>query len=121
VVEVFCRAEADLMRSRYAQRTPGKGDGHFDEQRPDEELWPEHALRPLDGGWPVVEVDTSGPVDVREVAERVPSSSSSSKPRKSEPGEPPRSMAGVCRPTARCWPHGEEAREGDIDEHSGLQ
>jgi predicted kinase len=29
------------------------------------------ARRPLDGGWPVVEVDTSGPVDVREVAERV--------------------------------------------------
>ena len=71
VVEVFCRAEVDLMRSRYERRAPGKGDGHFDEQRPDEELWPEDALRPLDGGWPVVEVDTSGPVDVREVAERV--------------------------------------------------
>lgn len=43
----------------------------LDEQRPDEELWPEDALRPLDGGWPVVEVDTSGPVDVRDVAELV--------------------------------------------------
>jgi predicted kinase len=71
VVEVFCRAELDLMRSRYEQRAPGKGEGHFDEQRQDEELWPEDALRPLAGGWPVVEVDTSGPVDVREVAERV--------------------------------------------------
>jgi hypothetical protein len=59
------------MRSRYEQRATGKGEGHFDEQRPDEELWPEDALRPLAGGWPVVEVDTSGPVDVREVAERV--------------------------------------------------
>ena len=71
VVEVFCRAEVDLMRSRYEQRAPGKGDGHFDEQRTDEELWPEDALRPHDGGWPVVEVDTCGPVDVRDVAERV--------------------------------------------------
>ena len=44
----------------------------LDEQRlPDEELWPEDALRPLDGGWPVVEVDTSGPVDVRNVADLV--------------------------------------------------
>ena len=43
----------------------------LDEQRPDEELWPEDALRPLDGGWPVVEVDTSGPVDVRDVADLV--------------------------------------------------
>ena len=44
----------------------------LDEQRlPVEELWPEDALRPLAGGWPVVEVDTSGPVDVRDVAERV--------------------------------------------------
>jgi predicted kinase len=71
VVEVFCRADVDLMRSRYEQRAPGKGDGHFDGQRPVEELWPEDALRPLDGGWPVVDVDTSGPVDVHRVAERV--------------------------------------------------
>jgi len=71
VVEVFCRADVALMRSRYEERAPGKGEGHFDEQRPDQELWPDDALRPLAGGWPVVEVDASGPVDVHQVAERV--------------------------------------------------
>lgn len=71
VVEVFCRADVTLMRSRYEDRAPGKGEGHFDEQRPDQELWPDDALPPLAGGWPVVEVDTSGAIDVHQVAERV--------------------------------------------------
>jgi len=71
LVEVFCRTDVDLLRSRYAERAPGKGEGHFDAQRPDEELWPDDALRPLDGGWPVVEVDTSARVDVPALASRV--------------------------------------------------
>ncbi|NUR06758.1 MAG: AAA family ATPase [Nocardioidaceae bacterium] len=71
VVEVFCRADVTTMRVRYRARAREKGVGHFDEQRPDEELWPEGALRPLAGGWPVVEVDTTSPVDVVDLVRRV--------------------------------------------------
>ena len=71
VVEVFCRCDVDVARRRYAERAVGKGPGHFDEQRPDEELWPDEALRPLGGGWPVIEVDTRRPVDVGQVAQAV--------------------------------------------------
>jgi predicted kinase len=67
VLEVFCRADLDLMRARYAARTPSKGRGHFDEQRSDDELWPPASRRPLAGGWPVLEVDTGGDVDVASV------------------------------------------------------
>ena len=71
VVEVFCRCEVDIMRRRYRARARTKGPGHFDDERDEAELWPEDALRPLAGPWPVVDVDTSVPVDVREVAARV--------------------------------------------------
>jgi adenylate kinase family enzyme len=71
VVEVFCRCDVDTMRRRYLNRAPTRGPGHFDDERDEEELWPSEALRPLGGPWPVVEVDTSGPVDVPDVAERV--------------------------------------------------
>lgn len=70
VIEVFCRCDLDVMRRRYADRAVGKGPGHFDEQRPDDELWPTSSLRALAGGWPVVEVDTAHRVDVAEVARR---------------------------------------------------
>ena len=71
VVEVFCRTDPATMRGRYRARSSSKGPGHFDEQRPDEELWPPYALEPLAGGWPVVQVDTTGPVDVDAVARQV--------------------------------------------------
>ena len=71
VVEVFCLADVVTMRARYEARAPTKGAGHFDGQRPDEELWPADALVPLAGGWPVVEVDTSRRVDVDAVARKV--------------------------------------------------
>lgn len=35
------------------------------------ERWNDGTLTPLGGEWPVVEVDTSGPVDVRALAQRV--------------------------------------------------
>ena len=41
--------------------------GHLDAERPPEELWNEHHLVPLGLG-PLIEVDTSGAVDVRSVA-----------------------------------------------------
>jgi len=71
VVEVFCRCDLDVMRERYRHRAPTKGAGHFDAERPEEELWPPQSLDPLRGGWPVLEVDTGGPADVGEVAGRI--------------------------------------------------
>jgi predicted kinase len=71
VVEVFCRCEVDTMRGRYLRRAPAKGPGHFDEQRPETELWPGTSLHPLAGGWPVVEVRTDDVVDVRDVVARL--------------------------------------------------
>jgi predicted kinase len=73
VVEVFCQCELDELRRRYRQRAQQRqGRGYdFDLERPESELWNEHSLRPLAGGWPVVTVDTSVRVDVRAVAEAV--------------------------------------------------
>jgi predicted kinase len=71
VVEVFCRCDLDLMRDRYGRRAPTKAAGHFDAERPEEELWPPHALEPLAGGWPVLEVDTTGPVDLDDLVGRI--------------------------------------------------
>jgi hypothetical protein len=71
VIEVFCRCDLDVMRERYARRAPTKGAGHFDAERPEEELWPPEALEPLAGGWPVLEVDTSGRVDVDGLVDRI--------------------------------------------------
>ena len=64
VVEVFCRADRALLEERYAARGRGL-------ERPVEELWNEGSLGPLAGPWPVVEVDTTGPVDRFAVLERV--------------------------------------------------
>ncbi|KQT91488.1 hypothetical protein ASG49_10705 [Marmoricola sp. Leaf446] len=63
-VEVHCRVGVPILRQRYAARAATKGPGHFDADRPESELWPPSALEPLAGGWPVLEVDTTGPVDV---------------------------------------------------------
>ena len=64
VVEVFCRADRTLLEERYAARGRGL-------ERPVDELWNESTLHPLAGPWPVVEVDTAGPVDRFAVLERV--------------------------------------------------
>jgi predicted kinase len=64
LVEVFCRCDVPTLRRRYAQRAPTKGPGHFDEERPEEELWPAEALEPLRGPWRLIEVDTTRDVDL---------------------------------------------------------
>ena len=64
VVEVFCRCDRALLKERYSAR----GD---DLERPADELWNEATLVPLAGPWPVVEVDSSGPVETFAVVERV--------------------------------------------------
>jgi predicted kinase len=64
VVEVFCRCDREAAARRYALRAGSRDAGHFDPQRVAGELWNDEVARPVGGGWPVIEVDTAGPVDV---------------------------------------------------------
>lgn len=70
IVEVFCRCERELVRSRYQERAASRAH-YFDEERTDDELWNDEVAEPVAGGWPVIEVDTSGYVDVAALAVRV--------------------------------------------------
>jgi GrpB-like predicted nucleotidyltransferase (UPF0157 family)/uncharacterized glyoxalase superfamily protein PhnB/predicted kinase len=69
VVEVFCRVDRDTASRRYAERAD-RHPGHFDDQRDPDELW-QGVSEPVAAGWPVVEVDTTAPVDVAGLARRV--------------------------------------------------
>jgi predicted kinase len=60
VVEVFCDCDPEISRARYAART--RHSGHFDGA--DGSLWTGEVSQPVGGGWPVVSVDTSAPVDL---------------------------------------------------------
>ena len=64
VVEVRCRVPLAVAQDRYRRRTTDVR--HLDDLRAPAELWGEE-VAPLGLG-PVLEVDTSGPVDVRELA-----------------------------------------------------
>lgn len=69
LVEVRCVVSLDLARARYRKRAAQRHAGHLDADRTEHELWgePPHAL----GVGPVVEVDTSGSVDIRAIAASV--------------------------------------------------
>jgi predicted kinase len=64
VVEVFCRCDQAVAAQRYASRADSRAAGHFDAERTAGELWNDEVARPVAGGWPVIEVDTSAPVDI---------------------------------------------------------
>ena len=64
VVEVFCRCDPRIAARRYALRAGSRQPGHFDAERVTMELRSDEVARPVAGGWPVIEVDTAGPVDV---------------------------------------------------------
>jgi predicted kinase len=68
VVEVFCRVDREVARRRYLTRAGSRHAGHFDSARTAEELWNDEVSRPVAGGWPLLEVDTTEPVDVADVA-----------------------------------------------------
>lgn len=72
VVEVFLRCPPDELRRRYRGRA--RHACHFDDVRTDDDLWNEDTLEPVAGGWPVIEIDSSAPIDVgalaREIAAR---------------------------------------------------
>lgn len=69
LVEIRCVAPRDLVQERYRARSATRDPGYFDAHRPFEELWSAH-LTPLGLG-PVIEVDTSHPVDVATLATSV--------------------------------------------------
>jgi predicted kinase len=67
IVEVFCRCDRAVAEARYRARAGTRHAGHFDDARTDDELWNDEVTQPVAGGWPVLEVDTTRPVDVAEV------------------------------------------------------
>lgn len=67
VVEVFCRCDATTAATRYRARAGTRHVGHFDTLRTTEELWNDEVAEPVAGGWPLLEVDTTAPVDLAAV------------------------------------------------------
>lgn len=69
VVEVFCRCDFPILKARYAARF--RPPGYVPEHADLADLWSEETMRPLHGGWPVIDADTSRPMDMPALAERV--------------------------------------------------
>lgn len=67
IVEIRCRIDIDLARTRHRERT--RDPRHLDALRTDDELWGSEVL-PLGVG-PLIQVDTSEPVEVATVADRI--------------------------------------------------
>jgi hypothetical protein len=66
---VFCRCPAALAERRFAARAPGRHPGHVDHTwGPELRATLGRGAEPLRLGGPVLEVDTSRPVDVVAVA-----------------------------------------------------
>lgn len=64
VVEVFCRVPEAVAAARHGARAGTRGPGHFDHLRRPDELWNDEVAQPVADGWPLIEVDTTAPVDV---------------------------------------------------------
>ncbi len=71
LVEVFCRCDARTAAQRYERRAGTRHAGHFDGERTIADLWNEEVARPVAGGWPVIDVSTESPVDVKSLAARI--------------------------------------------------
>jgi predicted kinase len=69
LAEVHCIVPLELARARYQARASQRHVGHLDTARTGDELWGQ-PCRPLGLG-PVIEVDTSGPVDIVQLAARL--------------------------------------------------
>jgi predicted kinase len=80
VVEVFCRCDPAVAAERYAVRAGSRDAGHFDASRATGELWNDEVARPVAGGWPVIEVDTAGPVDLEAVITAIRAAASTGSP-----------------------------------------
>lgn len=64
VIEVFCRCPREICLTRYRARAAVRAAGHLDSERSDAEIWDRETIDPVAGGWPVIEVETSVPVDL---------------------------------------------------------
>jgi predicted kinase len=71
LVEVFCRCSPEIAGQRYQLRAGTRAAGHFDADRTIAELWNDDVAQPVAGGWPVIEIDTSGPVEAGPLAIRI--------------------------------------------------
>jgi hypothetical protein len=71
LVEVFCRCDPGIAAGRYARRAGTRGAGHFDAERTIGELWNDDVARPVAGGWPVIEVDTTARVDITSLVAQI--------------------------------------------------
>ena len=69
LVEVRCTLPRELAMARYRARASGRHAGHLDAARSDQELWGES--RQSLGLGPVVQVDTSGEVDICQLTVRL--------------------------------------------------
>ena len=67
IIEVFCRCDTATAADRYRTRAGSRHAGHFDSVRTPEELWNDEVSEPVAGGWPLLEVNTNGPVDLAAV------------------------------------------------------
>jgi predicted kinase len=72
VIEVHCACPADIARRRYIERAKSRHHAHLDSNRLDDaELWsPTHA-RALGLSDPVIEVDSTAPIDVEGTADEI--------------------------------------------------
>ncbi|MEJ7771082.1 MAG: AAA family ATPase [Geodermatophilaceae bacterium] len=64
IVEVFCRCDRATALARYRARAGTRSVGHFDQERTEDELWNDEVGEPVAGGWRVIEVDTTRPVEI---------------------------------------------------------
>ena len=71
IVEVFCRVDRETARRRSPARAASRHAGHFDTIRSADEVWNQEVSEPVAGGWPLLEVDTTGSTDVPHVARQI--------------------------------------------------
>jgi len=75
LVQVYCRCPLELAVTRYRQRTtaPDRHPGHLPEHQAEQAIasWATTEPQPLDLDAPLIEVDTTRPVDVIAVVEQV--------------------------------------------------
>jgi hypothetical protein len=67
VVEVRCCCSRELALLRYRDRSTERHPGHLDCDRTESELWNDELLQPLGIG-PLIEIDTTAPVDIESLA-----------------------------------------------------
>jgi predicted kinase len=70
LIEVRCSCPKAVAQARYRARTGTRHGGHLDLERQPDELWNEQNSAPL-GIAPVIIVDTTAPVDVSDIADRI--------------------------------------------------